>query len=118
MAMEAGEHAAHGRPIRRAAKIEPLHLDKRHAVAIGLGRPHARGAKCLQPMKLGGIHSGVRRRALLTEAQTPESRRFAMESRSTRISMNARSNLWRQLSEARARWSVGTEMMFASVVTV
>ncbi len=32
--------------------------------------------------------------------QTPESRMFAMDSRSTRISMNARSNLNWQVSEA------------------
>jgi len=51
-------------------------------------------------------------------AHTPDSRALAIVRRSTRISMKARSNLYRQASEACASFCVGTEMILDTVVTV
>ncbi len=43
---------------------------------------------------------------------------FAIIRRSTSIAMKARSNLWRQASEAASNLAVGTEMILALVITV
>src|SRR5690349_13886948 len=116
--MQVREHLRHCRPVGGAAEVEALHLDERHAVAIGLRHTHAGRAQGAQSFEFRREHAGTIGRAGLGERQTPDSLRLAIDRRSTRISMNARSNLCRQLSEAWARWSVGTEMMLPSAATV
>jgi hypothetical protein len=127
--VQGGEHASHRRPVGALAERQTLHLDESlaaaHAVIEGFRSAYARGAQRAQAFGLGRIYTGemrgLRRRTRLDEgasAQTPESRRLAIDRRSTRISMNARSNLCWQPSEACMRFCVGTEMMLASCTTL
>ena len=66
-----------------------------------LERSGGRGPAAAQAVRLRRSLPGARR-----PAQTPMSREFASDRRSTRIAMKARSNLWRQMSDARSRSSL------------
>src|SRR5258708_22838034 len=103
LAMKRGEHASHRRPVGSAAELQALHFDERlsvaYAVIEGLGGAHARSAQRAQALGLRRVHRNAAPRALLdvlAAGHTPVRRRFAIDRRSTRISINARSNLWRQ----------------------
>ncbi len=115
------EHEAGSRELRHQPEFA-IELDPVVTPAIALRRQAdpvvARPAEA--PPRVP-VRRGEHARAALDEdaaAQTPESRMLAMASRSTRISMKARSNLWRQPSEAWASFPVGTEMILASAMTL